>query len=85
MTAAPVSTPRFATSLDFADGRVPELLRVAAAPLASQPEPDARLTLTARKRDHRFTATVTKSALGDGLYQMRRYGWTVTVSGEHRA
>ncbi len=59
--------------------------RVEVAPAAAPFDLDIRKTLTAHKRGKHFEALVSKSALGEALYQMRRYGWTVEVSEPDRS
>jgi len=62
-----------------------ELVNVDEVPVAPGSQPDTRLVLTGRKRAGHFEAAVSASAVGDALYQMRRYGWTVAVGEEHQS
>ena len=62
-------------------GKDTELLSVDEEPVAPRPEPVVRLIVTGRKGNV-FKAAGSASAVSDALYQMRRYGWTVTVEPE---
>jgi hypothetical protein len=62
-----------------------ELRYVEEAPVALGSEPGPRLVLFGRKRGKHFEAAVSASAVGDAVYQMRRYGWTVAVDEARRS